>query len=416
MIRRARVLSTCSAQNLSRVRKALNVLREHHSRPSYPLLEEVINTLPCPNSPMSSWNSRKGNYWAGAWNTPKRHGKKDTKHSGSSPGLVGYDGRRVSFSQPSSAASAPSEATADTRTKQQLAQMTEFMCQVASASGIEIPTHLKECMEDSPGTVLKNKQKELNRERAHLNKVRQIRQQIEKEESNYLSWRHSMQDLLKTEQARFESRMEGLQNKLKELQSSGDGAAALDEPDGEMHSPSSFQEQLPYQQIVHDLQVSQEKLKGQEIQFKSMIQQAEQLMIAQQKEAAGDRAKLLHQLQSQAQELERLKESLAQAQEHSAAPPDLAFSPPMPVSSPQLPKGPDMQGQNSPQAAVASLQSLKATHAQHHPAKVSQGAKPLKVKTPQARAHKADKGERKAAAETTASQPVSAQSSPEQSR
>eukprot|EP00913_Durusdinium_trenchii_P009899 g9291.t1 len=119
----------------------------------------------------------------------------------------------------------------------QLKEVMRFMLTKIAAPE-EIPEAVADLVKEDPRESIKMRQKELNAERKSVNKLMKVREQINKKEQKYQSWKHEIQDGLQREEKRHAGVITELQQQLKALEREKDGVdPILIDSDGDEEAP-----------------------------------------------------------------------------------------------------------------------------------------------------------------------------------
>ena len=189
-----------------------------------------------------NWNP-KAQAWKQAWPSEQQEKQKPKKEDNKAF-FVGYDGRKVAVpnGQASSSGSTSSAATAATN-----AQVLEenrklrdvFKLLLDKDAGKEVgknPTELvEECKKlvHNPRESLRERQRELNKEKKSINRAEKLESVIKEKEENFARWKAGFMEGLRLEEKRYEEEMKALKDELKNVEDGPETHSMEQESDGE---------------------------------------------------------------------------------------------------------------------------------------------------------------------------------------
>ena len=190
-----------------------------------------------------NWNP-KAQAWKQAWPSEQQEKQKPKKEDKDKTFFVGYDGRKVAVpnGQASSSGSTSSAATAATN-----AQVLEenrklrdvFKLLLDKDAGKEVGKDPAELVEEckkivhNPRESLRERQRELNREKKSINKAEKLESTIREKEENFAKWKAGFMEGLRLEEKRYEEEVKALKEELKNVEDGPETHSMEAESDGE---------------------------------------------------------------------------------------------------------------------------------------------------------------------------------------
>lgn len=176
-----------------------------------------------------SWQGYYEDGWKSA--NPQRWKNKDKKQPKKKDEgflIYGYDGKKVKVDEPvSKGQSSQSSLESSLREENtKLKRAMQFVMEKISEKD-KVPEEYTELVKISPRELLKQKQRELNEERKSLNRLSKAKENLEKEESRWESWKERMDRGFLQEQKRHAEALAGLKEEIKNIEQEGDDEATM---------------------------------------------------------------------------------------------------------------------------------------------------------------------------------------------
>ena len=193
------------ARITGKVRRALNLLARHHSKPCY---LEMYN---------QNWGQ---NMQWGGWSPQYPKQSRQQQRRSRDGGDRGKDrkkeegvARPYDSSTPSSLQ--PQSSTASGSTETQF--MKEFL-EMARESKMQIPERLQMLLPDGTKDAIRDQQKKLNRHRNVVNKIDSKKKALELDKERWSSWLQEMKEQIVKQRGNFEENQKRLQKELEALE------------------------------------------------------------------------------------------------------------------------------------------------------------------------------------------------------
>ena len=140
---------------------------------------------------------------------------------------VGYDGRKVQLQRPEGERGSSSHGASSA--SGEIEQWKSLVKELTQDRHKPLTAEQQEMLQDSPGTILKLQQKELNGRRKKHNKMRNLKQKYQENEQSFKNFVDKQKLLLKQEKERYLQEKDRLERQIVEMEKASEAGMDTDE-------------------------------------------------------------------------------------------------------------------------------------------------------------------------------------------
>ena len=200
-----------------RAKLAINLLEAHHSKPDYRLARRVMSRW---GHAQGSWT---GNYWAGAWKSPK--GKKDKdadKKTGKGRGKAKSQDEAPQDQFPAYDSMPPGSSSSGSASAPTDGDWKQLVKALVKTNSMVIPDDAKKLLMDEDAvdgrTELRKAQNLLNRKRKAHGKLLRLRETLADKHAQFQRFRERMKEQLLCQQDKYEEDVKSLEQAIAEAE------------------------------------------------------------------------------------------------------------------------------------------------------------------------------------------------------
>lgn len=198
------------------------------------------------------WNSQQ--QWQDRSPLPRR---KPTQYQPKKPKdqselyAYGFDGKRLKIPREDQGGSGGSTSLPSSSTSaKEMAELKSMMRQIVSGETAQLSEAQLKMLQSSPRDAMREKQKELNRQRKVYNKEKTLESRLQLNEEKFQGWLQTQRTLIKTEKERFEAEQNRLRRDLEKLQAADQDEGNMeDDEDAELFAPPAASHDVMNQRV-----------------------------------------------------------------------------------------------------------------------------------------------------------------------
>ncbi|CAK9045054.1 unnamed protein product [Durusdinium trenchii] len=219
-LRRKKLRNRLTTKEKDKLKVRQQLLEKHHTRPRY-----VIPLLSAMTWKNKGQNSGRWSNWSGDWKTTDKSDKKKKeepqgkgKANAGQVTILAYDGRRVVVPEEGGGNGGSSSASSSGLQEENRRLKEAFRSILGGTADDTTEEEVRGLLADDPREVLRQQQKELNKQKKALTKTEKVRAAMEEKSAKWTRWKAGYLKGLELEEQRYKEEMKELEAELKEVE------------------------------------------------------------------------------------------------------------------------------------------------------------------------------------------------------